>query len=334
MCDLLCVTGSRTSDEILSEHMSDRDKSKNAYTEPRRRSKTPRRASEPRASTSKPATAVVREPVPPDAGSEKLAKICGQAAVTALFRKDAGRAVRLYYAEGMKTAAGPFCSRMAEMRRIYRLVSEEELARIAGTVHHGGMVAAAQPRAVLPFDSDMADRWAQAGAPLVVLDGVANPHNLGAVARTLAFFGLPRLLISGHHAQAGLSDAAYRIAEGGLEYLDIYEAEHLSQTLKDIRDSYRVVGTVLRGGCSLGALPPDPRPICLVLGNEQQGLPEATLRACEELVTLRGSGAVQSLNVSATAAILIWQIASRARIVEKKPHEPGRRRRPARRSTR
>ena len=302
--------------------MSESDRNKNKGPRGRGRPQLARPPREERASRSEQKSAFVPDPGNADPAQEKLTKICGLAAVTALFRQDAGRAVRLYYSEGIKAAAGPLCARMAEIRRIYRLVTDEELARIAGTVHHGGIVAAARPRPLLPFDSDMAERWAEAGAPLVALDGVGNPHNLGAIARTLAFFGLPRLLLSGHHAQAGLSDAAYRVAEGGLEYVDIFEAPHLPQALKEIKDAYRVVGTALRGGRSLGALPQDPRPICLVLGNEEDGLPEATLRACEALITIRGSRAVQSLNVSATAAILIAQIASRARFAEKQSREP------------
>lgn len=250
--------------------------------------------------------------VPPESGVEKVTKICGLAAVTALFRCDPERAVRLYFSEAMKTAAGSFCARMAGARRIYRLVGEDELERIAGTVHHGGIVVATQARVLTEFDSDAAERWADAGEPLVVLDGVGNPHNLGAIARTMAFFGIRRLLISGHQAQAGLSDAAYRIAEGGLEFLEIYETRNLALTLKELKESYRVIGTALRGGKPLGALRADPRPVCLVLGNEENGLPPATLHACDALVTIRGCGAVQSLNVSTTAAILISQIFSRA----------------------
>jgi TrmH RNA methyltransferase len=255
--------------------------------------------------------AVVHESVSEgdDAEPGRLTKISGLAAVTALFRRDPGRAVRLYYAESMKTAAGPFCATMAESRRVYRLVREDELERIAGTLHHGGIVAAARPRTVDTFDSDAAERWAAAGEHLVTLDGIGNPHNLGAIARTMAFFGMRRLLISGHHAQSGISDAAYRVAEGGLEYLETYRTPNLALSLRELKESYRVVGTVLRGGKALYPLPNDSRPICLVLGNEEEGLSPATLRACESLVTIRGCGVIQSLNVSAAAAVLLAQIA-------------------------
>lgn len=287
-----------------------------------RRAKVPRPKHAERMARSERPVGVRAESVPVDPAHEKLQKISGIAAVTAVFRRDADRVVRLYYSDAMKAAAGPFCARMAELRRVYRLVPEEELVRVAGTVHHGGIVAAARVRPVPLFNGDAVDRWAAGGAPLVALDGVGNPHNLGAIARTLAFFGLPRLLIAGHHAQAGLSDAAYRVAEGGLEFLDVYQTSHLPQALRELRGRYRIVGATLQGGRPLSAMPADPRPICLVLGNEEEGLPESTLRVCEALVTIRGSGAVQSLNVSATAAILVAQIVASAAYRKRDP-QPG-----------
>ncbi len=273
-------------------------------------------------------------PAPSEAGVEKLTKICGLAATAALFRRHPERAIRLYYSDSMKKAAGPFCARMAESHKVYRLVADDELERIAGTVHHGGIVVAAEARTIEDFDSDVAERWADAGEPLVVLDGVGNPHNLGAIARTMAFFGIRRLLISGHQEQAGLSDAAYRVAEGGLEFIEIYQTRDLPSTLKELKESYRVIGTSLRGGKPLSALRADARALCLVLGNEEEGLPPATMRVCDGLVTIRGSGAVQSLNVSATAAILISQIAPRTGptrrpkpnlVRDRRQHPPGRR---------
>ncbi len=180
----------------------------------------------------------------------------------------------------------------------------EELARIAGTVLHGGIVAVVEPRPIAPFDPEAARAWASSGQPLFILDGVGNPHNLGAIARTLAFLGYRHLVISDHPAQAGISEAAYRVAEGGLEYLSIHRAERLPTLLKRIAGDFRVVGTALgRGGLPLENLRDDPRPVALVLGNEEDGLLPATLEACEAIVTLRGAGTVQSLNVSATAAI-------------------------------
>ena len=168
--------------------------------------------------------------------------------------------------------------------------------------------AGAPARPVLPFDSEEAKRWAQAGEPLLLLDGVGNPHNLGAIVRTMAFFGLKRLVLSDHPGQALPSEAAYRVAEGGFEYITLYRADRFATQLKRLSPAFRVVGTALGDHRPLGRLK-GPPPAALVLGNEEVGLRPETLKACAELATIPGSGWVQSLNVSATAAILIHAIA-------------------------
>lgn len=268
----------------------------------------------PSASGKKPRLSKPRpsQPPPPPLTAEatdKLDKITGLQAVTALFKRDHQRVMRLYYGEEMKNKAGEFCAQMARLRRPYRLVEEEELTRIAGTPLHGGLVAAALPREIAELDLNAAQRWAKAGEPLVILDGIGNPHNLGAIARTLAFFGIRNLVISDHPAQAGLSDAAYRIAEGGLEYLGIYRAHHLPQTIKQLRPHYRFAATSLSPrALHWEQIPPQGRPLALVFGNEENGLPHETAAACELAVTLPGSGWVQSLNVAASAAIMAFEL--------------------------
>lgn len=82
--------------------------------------------------------------------------------------------------------------------------------------------------------------------------------------------------------------------------------------LKQLGQHYRVVGTALGQGRPLEAmLAEGGQPLAVVLGNEEHGLPPATLAACEELATIAGSGRVQSLNVAATAAIVIHALAAR-----------------------
>lgn len=240
-----------------------------------------------------------------------LLRIAGLPAVAALFATAPGRVERLFFDERLKTAVGPFCAALAKARKPYRLVGEDELQRVAGSAMHGGVVAVAEPRPVLPLDPAEAAGWARDGRPLLLLDGVGNPHNLGAIARSAAFFGVKRLVLSDHPAQAAPSDASYRVAEGGLEHLGVYRATNFAVTLRRLAQSYRVLGTALERGTDLAALAPSPRPAALVLGNEETGLPAATLRACDAIVTIAGSGQVQSLNVSVSAGILLYALQPR-----------------------
>jgi TrmH RNA methyltransferase len=243
-----------------------------------------------------------------DKDSARLSHIAGLSAVSALFASAPHRVERLLYVAHMKPSVGAMCSKLAQARKPYRVVSPEELTRIAGTAMHGGIVAVAKTRPVTVLTVSAAKRWALDRQPLLIMDGVSNPHNLGAIARTAAFFGVPRMVLTDHPAQAGVSDASYRIAEGALEHMEIYRAEAFSSILTGLRESYRVVATAIGNHTPLSSLRPAAKPIAVVLGNEEHGLPTSTLKACDEIVTIAARGPVQSLNVSASGAILLYAI--------------------------
>lgn len=253
-------------------------------------------------------------PPPPRPARERLFRVAGLAAVSALFEHEPGRVERLFYEPGLKAAVAAFTERMAAARRPFRMVDADELARVAGTVLHGGVVALIPPRPLPRFDPVLAAAWAREGKPLLVLDGVGNPHNLGAIARTAAFFGLPRLLLSGHPGQALPSEAAYRVAEGGFEWLEITVAPDLPAALRGLAAAgFRTVATTLgpgRPAIGPASLAGGGKPVALVLGNEEEGLAAATAAACAEVLTIPGAGRIQSLNVAATAAILINAVAA------------------------
>jgi TrmH RNA methyltransferase len=233
-----------------------------------------------------------------------LLRICGLAAVQALFDRDPGRVERLFFEPALRHELDASCQALARTRKPYRQVDSSELARVAGTVLHGGTVAIARPRPLAGFEPVAARAWAQDGKPLLILDGIGNPHNLGAIARSAAFFGLVRIILADRPDQALPSDAAYRVAEGGLEHLALHQAM-LPAALPELRQAYRIVGTSLAGGrAELG--PRGDRPVALILGNEKAGLDEATLALCDQVVRIPGSGRVQSLNVASAAAILIY----------------------------
>jgi RNA methyltransferase, TrmH family len=224
--------------------------------------------------------------------------------VQALFDRDPGRVERLFFEPPLRGELDASCQELARAHKPYRQVGSAELARIAGTVLHGGAVAVARPPPLINLDLAATRVWAQDNKPLLILDGIGNPHNLGAIARSAAFFGLARIVLADRPEQALPSDAAYRVAEGGLEHVALYRAP-LPAALHALRDAYRIVGTSLAGGSAGMDLTGD-RPVALILGNEKTGLDADTLALCEGVVRIPGSGQVQSLNVANAAAILIY----------------------------
>src|SRR5437764_5982416 len=236
--------------------------------------------------------------------SRQVLRICGLAAVAALFERDSRRVERLFFEDRVKGEVGPYCRTLAHARKPYRQVDKAELARIAGTPLHGGVVAIAAPQPLADFDRNAARIWAKNGKPLLILDGIGNPHNLGAIARSAAFFGLERMVLADRPDQALPSDASYRVAEGGLEQLDLQRAP-FPAALFEMRPAYRVIGTALGHGPAPDRLEGGP-PVALIFGNEETGLDPATIAACDQIWSIPGSGRVQSLNVAAAAAILLY----------------------------
>lgn len=250
--------------------------------------------------------------------------MCGLAAVRARFSRDASSIQRLYfdYATGRKV--GVMCKALAAQKKVYRCVEPGELEKIAGTVHHGGIVAVVRPATLrAPLPSEIRE-WAAARAPLLLLDRVGNAHNLGAIARTAGFFGVSKVVLPHHPASALPGDAAYRVSEGGMEAVDVFRVPDLAAFARDLTAAgYDVVGAATRGAQPLGGGPRprrDPgfeanqrtrKPVALALGSEEHGLAEDVAAACTRLVTIRGSGRVESLNVSVAAAVLIWELVAR-----------------------
>ncbi len=239
---------------------------------------------------------------------DELDRLCGSAAVAAAFVVRPDSILRLFYIATRRREAGPHCLLMAKLRRPYREVEAEELNRVAGTTHHGGMVAIAIPRSVAALGAGPFPPALMTAPVLPLLDGIGNPHNVGAIARSAAFFGCQGLLLSADPRQAGLSDAAYRVAEGGLEYLTLLNIGNPAVTLRALAPRFTTVAAVAAGGVAPSALPRN-KPFVLVLGNEETGLPGLTIAACAQRVTLPGSGQVESLNVSVAAAVLMHAMA-------------------------
>jgi TrmH RNA methyltransferase len=227
--------------------------------------------------------------------------VCGANAVTALFRRRPEAVLRLYYTEAGRGVAGPLCAELARRRAPYRLLPPDEMARAAGTPHHGGIAAVARARVVPILEAAAVPREKL----LLILDGIGNPHNLGAIARSAAFFGVRTLLI--HHVTGAAlpSDAAYRTAEGAMEELTLYRTRDLPGLLTTLGPIYRTVAATLRpGALALSEMPRD-RPVALVLGGEEHGVSAAVLAACRREIRIAGSGVVQSLNVAQAAAVLL-----------------------------
>lgn len=196
----------------------------------------------------------------------------------------------------------------AQQHIAYRELPAAELDKLAGTVHHEGVSLQVKARPALRVD-DVLQALAAGGFALA-LDRVQNPHNIGALLRSAAYFGASALLIGGDAGEPRLTPAAVRTAEGGAEHVPVCFAPELCDALARLaRAGVQILGADTHAGERLERARFQARCV-LVLGNERSGLSPAVRQRCAGLLRIPGSGRVESLNVSVAAGILLAHAAA------------------------
>ena len=188
-----------------------------------------------------------------------------------------------------------------------RLVDSDDarLASLCGSGRHQGVVARVTP---LPRSHSLDDTLDAVDGPalLLVLDGVTDPHNLGACLRVADGAGAHAVVAPKDHA-VGISATVAKVASGAAETVPCFMVTNLARTLGELKErDIRIVGAAGDAPRSLYDIDLAP-PVALVLGAEGRGLRQLTARSCDELVQLPMRGAVESLNVSVAAGICLYE---------------------------
>ena len=192
-----------------------------------------------------------------------------------------------------------------------RLESKEQLTRLARTEAHQGVVAVVTERAYSSLEeiSQPRDRHLF----LVALDGIEDPHNLGALLRTADGAGVDGILLPERRA-ASVNATVVKTSAGAAEYVRIARVTNLVRALEELkRNNIWCVGLDERGTINYDAF--DYRCNCvLVLGGEGNGLHELTRRTCDHLLRIPMAGHVASLNVSVAGAVVMYEAARQRRV--------------------
>jgi TrmH RNA methyltransferase len=192
------------------------------------------------------------------------------------------------------------------------VLHEHEIERIAHSPQHEGLCLEAKARTWLGA-RELGDRLVETRGVAIALDRVRNSYNIGAILRSAAFFGVDAVLLGAPAPHPGLDPNAIRVAEGGAEHLRVSRTTDLKGTLARLRAR----GVKVYGAD--GAAKDDAigfafaRPAILVLGNEREGLGARIRAELDGLIAIRGTGAVESLNVAVAASVLIAELTRRRR---------------------
>ena len=189
-----------------------------------------------------------------------------------------------------------------------RFEERGQIDRMANTRDHQGVVALAAARAAASLEDILAEanKSAEQVGLIVLLDGVEDPHNLGAIVRTALAAGAHGVVIPERRA-AGLTDAVARASAGALAHLPVARVTNLVRAMEELKEAgYWLVGLDEQGEKNYTEV--DYRtPTGIVLGSEGQGLHELTRKRCDFVVSLPTTGPVKSLNVSVAAGVVLFE---------------------------
>ena len=247
--------------------------------------------------------------------------VCGFAAVKKLEKNHPEKITRLFFTEDVAPKFGGLCKRLAKSHGIYNQKPAEELQKLCGSVHHQGVVAMIQAPEITPLDSDITDSWVERGENAVLLDRIGNANNFGAIVRSAAFFGIKNIVIPLDEAQSSITTSSYRVAEGGMEYVNIYSVKSSERLLEALANKMLRVGTALDAKNPVSFLreaanATPKKPILIILGNEEEGISDSIKKNCDELVIIPWGGmekgvsqsSVDSLNVAQAASIIFYEL--------------------------
>ena len=232
--------------------------------------------------------------------------VYGFHAVTARLRHQPGSVVRIIID---RRRHDPRLRRLLESARekgvTVEMASGDELEHAAGTRAHQGIVALVNPQQRLQTLEDVLDT-VEGQALLLVLDGVQDPHNLGACLRVADGLGAHAVVAPKDRA-VGVNATVEKVASGAAQTVPYIVVTNLARSMKEM--NRRGIWTV--GACQDGDSPLADcdltRPLALVLGAEGSGLRRLTRETCDELVSIPMAGTVESLNVSVAAGICLYE---------------------------
>lgn len=214
--------------------------------------------------------------------------------------------IRVYVQKESVHLVKPLLKWCASKNKAYHVIPAEEMCAVSQSVHHEGLCILAREVASVHFNDVVKSISQEQSTCLVYLDGVQNPHNIGSIMRLCAHFGVRFILVAKSH-YTKISPSAYRVAQGGAEYVQLVPIESFSQAYDVLKKKgFQAVASSSHQGKTLYE-----HRFCnktlVVMGSETAGISKKTLAHIQETLLIPGTGWVESLNVSVATALFIGE---------------------------
>jgi 23S rRNA (guanosine2251-2'-O)-methyltransferase len=235
--------------------------------------------------------------------------VYGVHAVAALLAQRPASIKKLLLARGAKnTQLDALVEKTVAAGIAVQVLPRAELEAINPGARHQGVIAVVRATSYERSEKSLPEFLAALTEPalLLVLDGVQDPHNLGACLRTADAAGVHALIMPRDRA-AGITPVVHKVACGAVESVPVFSVTNLARTLRGLRDAgIWIYGA--SGDAGEGLFSSDLQgPVALVLGGEGKGLRRLTREHCDHLLAIPMAGQVESLNVSVAAGVLLFE---------------------------
>lgn len=238
-------------------------------------------------------------------GSHQKCWLWGRHAVLETLRAGRWRPLELWLADGLsESVAAEARARADELAIEVAVKPDEELTRRSGKREHQGLMARMPP---FPY-ADVEEVWRTAARPelFLVLDGIEDPHNFGAILRSMDVFGGGGVFI-GTQQQCEVTAHVARASAGGVNYVPIVRVESLAKMVDMLRTrGVRFVAASERGARSAAECD-FTLPTALILGGEGRGVSHELLAMCDAVAAIPQCGHVSALNAAVAAGVLLYE---------------------------
>ena len=239
--------------------------------------------------------------------NESPNRLEGRNAVLEALR--AGRSVDKIYVQ-LGSSDGPIQTILREAKKhdtIVSFVTKERLNQMSETGNHQGVIAMAASYEYVSVEEILARAGEKDEAPfLFLLDGIEDPHNLGAIIRTANLAGAHGVIITKHRA-AGLTATVAKASAGAVNYTPVAKVTNLTNTIEQLKKEGIWFVCADMGGTRMYDL--DLRgPVGLVIGNEGEGVSRLVREKCDFIASIPMKGDIDSLNASVAAGVLAYEI--------------------------
>jgi len=238
-------------------------------------------------------------------------QVLGLNSVRALCEHNREKILRLFFTKENSRCFKEICRYLASEKKFYKMVERQELEKLSNSIHHQGVLAIIKEEFFPYVEDDIIENWVRNAEDVLLTDNVGNSNNLGAIIRSMAFLGCKNIVIPIDEVQSLITPATYRVAEGGMEFVNVYLCSSIRDFINKVIGKMIVIATDMVAHhdiSKINNLVSYTDSILLVLGNEVSGVSEYVKKKATHVVKIKGCGNIESLNVAQTATLFLQKL--------------------------